>query len=306
MSRPPNRWTEAELAREASHAADRFREERLRDVAYAGHFADAQARFSKLLTALDDLAAGAIDENALRTVLGDEALAEAMRYLAGPPISQDDLLVLARVRSLAQPAKPSEPDATGKVREVLGRLIDPFRFPWVAERRAPRPDERGAALLASATLLAAQKLETARRNEGKDRQEARVKDYLRTLGFDETPARPITTLVGGPGQRQFCGECLLGERKADIVVRLADTRLLAIECKVSNSATNSIKRLNNDAAAKAEYWVKTFGTMQVVPAAMLAGVYKLRNLLQSQEHGLALFWSHDLAQLGAFIEAARA
>jgi hypothetical protein len=51
--------------------------------------------------------------------------------------------------------------------------------------------------------------------------------------------------------------------------------------------------------------LEPFGTMQVVPAAMLAGVYKLRNLVQSQQRGLALFWSHDLAQLGAFIAAAR-
>ena len=93
----------------------------------------------------------------------------------------------------------------------------------------------------------------------------------------------------------------LGERKADVVVRLHDTRLLAIECKVSNSATNSIKRLNNDAAVKAEYWLKQFGQAQVVPAAVLSGVFKVLNLEQSQQRGLALFWAHDLPRLGEFI-----
>jgi hypothetical protein len=55
----------------------------------------------------------------------------------------------------------------------------------------------------------------------------------------------------------------------------------------------------------AEYWLKPFGTAQVVPAAMLAGVFKVLNLEQAQQRGLTLFWSHDLAKLGAFIDAAR-
>lgn len=90
------------------------------------------------------------------------------------------------------------------------------------------------------------------------------------------------------------------------MIRLHDTRLMPIECKVSNSGTNSIKRLNNDAAVKAEYWLKAFGAEQIVPAALLSGVFKLRNLEQSQRRGLALFWSHDLDKLGAFIESTAA
>ena len=80
---------------------------------------------------------------------------------------------------------------------------------------------------------------------------------------------------------------------------------MAIECKVSNSATNSVKRLNNDAAVKAKYWIKQFGTAQVVPAAVLAGVFKVLNLEQAQTRGLTLFWSHDLEKIGAFIDSTR-
>ncbi len=82
------------------------------------------------------------------------------------------------------------------------------------------------------------------------------------------------------------------------------TRVLwHLNVKVSNSSTNSVKRFNNDAAVKAEYWLKIFGTSQVAPAAMLAGVFKVMNLAQAQARGLALFWSHDLEKLGAFIES---
>lgn len=76
---------------------------------------------------------------------------------------------------------------------------------------------------------------------------------------------------------------------------------MAIECKVSNSTTNSIKRLNNDAAAKATEWLKDFGELQVTPAAVLGGCYKVANLENAQERGLALFWAHDLDPLINFI-----
>lgn len=77
---------------------------------------------------------------------------------------------------------------------------------------------------------------------------------------------------------------------------------MPIECKVSNSATNSIKRLNNDAAVKAGAWRNEFGELQVVPAAVLSGVYKLRNLNDAQRTGLTLFWVHDLDRLLEFID----
>jgi hypothetical protein len=80
---------------------------------------------------------------------------------------------------------------------------------------------------------------------------------------------------------------------------------MAIECKVSNSAVNSVKRLNNDAAAKAEAWLKDFGTVQVVPSAVLSGVYKLHNLVDAQARGMALFWAHDLDALTGWIASTR-
>jgi len=40
--------------------------------------------------------------------------------------------------------------------------------------------------------------------------------------------------------------------------------------------------------------VTNFGRVQVVPAAVLSGVFKLHNLQQAQARGLTLFWTHDL------------
>ena len=174
-----------------------------------------------------------------------------------------------------------------------------------AEERDPTEAEKKAAILASAALMATQRVGTDRRSKGKKSQEGMVSGVLTGAGLIEVAKRKVLTLTDAPEPGQFCGESYLGERKADFLVRLWDHRIMAIECKVSNSATNSVKRLNNDAAAKAEAWLKDFGTRQVVPAAVLSGVYKLHNLEDAQNRGLALFWAHDLKALTEWIATTR-
>ena len=301
MTSSPARWTAAELADAAATAEAQFRDERLAvSHAWERHYKQARAKFEMLFETLGDLNSPTIPDAKLAEAyrLG---LGEALRYLAGPPISDDDLRVIADVDSISPGAMAKNPEALRRVFDVIARVVDPHRFPWIAAGTPATDSQREAALLASSVLLAAQRIATERRNDGKDTQETMVKDYLRSLGFSEVPATAINTIVKGPQAMQFCAECQLGERKADVVVRLPDTRLMAIECKVSNSATNSVERLNNDAAVKAEYWIKQFGEAQVVTAAVLAGVFKQLNLQQAQTRGLFLFWSHDLAKLGAFI-----
>jgi hypothetical protein len=305
MTSAPPRWTTAELTEDAATSSAQFRAERLAiSGSWETHYNQARGKFELLFKKLSDLNPGAITDKNLAEAYG-LGLGEALRYLAGPPISDDDLQVIADVDSIAPGVLKKDPEALRKVYGVIERVIDPYRFPWIESGDTPTEQQREAALLASSLLLAAQRIATERRNEGKDNQESRVKDYLRSLGFTEVPAVAINTIVKGPQAMQFCAECQLGARKADVVVRLHDTRLMAIECKVSNSATNSVKRLNNDAAVKAEYWIKQFGIAQVVPTAALAGVFKVLNLEQAQERGLSLFWSHDLGKLGAFIDSTR-
>lgn len=305
MTSSPARWTTQELAEDAATSSAQFRAERLAiSDSWTTHYKSARGKFELLFKGLNDLNPGAITNANLTKAYG-QGLGEALRYLAGPPISDDDLKVIADVSSIAPTVLKRNPEALSKVFSVIERVIDPHRFPWIESGTAPTKQQKEAALLASSVLLAAQRMATERRNDGKDDQETRVKDYLRTLGFTEVPTATINTIVKGPQTMQFCAECQLGERKADVVVRLHDTRLMALECKVSNSATNSVKRLNNDAAVKAEYWLKVFGTSQVVPAAVLAGVFKVINLEQAQSRGLALLWAHDLDKLGDFIESTK-
>ena len=144
--------------------------------------------------------------------------------------------------------------------------------------------------------MAYQEIQTWRRNQSKKTQEERVATALRDIGFQEVPSRKIETLGDAPQSGELCGESTTGTRKADFVVGLWDGRKMLVECKVSNSELNSVKRLNNDAAVKAEVWTHDFGRNNVVPSAVLSGVYKLANLTEAQDRGLSLFWAHDLDQ----------
>jgi hypothetical protein len=152
-------------------------------------------------------------------------------------------------------------------------------------------------VLATAAQVAARRVLTARANEGKAVQEQVVKESLLRAGFVEVEPRMINTLRSAPGPGEFCGESMLGSRKTDVVVGLWDERALAIECKVSNSAVNSVKRVKNDAGSKATRWLSEFGTQLIVPAAVIAGVYHPPNLLSAQREGLTIWWSHDIGQM---------
>ncbi|MDQ6699967.1 MAG: XamI family restriction endonuclease [Acidobacteriota bacterium] len=237
-------------------------------------------------------------------MLTNPNLLEAFRYVAGPPLSADDLRTLGE--AVPTPTRlRSDPAMAGRIVEIVRIGLDRRRFPWVSENREPTQEEKASAILASAALMASRRVGTARRNAGKEVQELFVESTLSAAGFSKIDARPIPTLNHAPNAGEFCRESLLGSRKADIVVRLFDQRIMPIECKVSNSALNSIKRVNNDAAVKAETWIKDFGTRNIVPAAVLSGVYKTRYLADAQQRGLSLFWAHDLQALVSWIENTR-
>ena len=120
----------------------------------------------------------------------------------------------------------------------------------------------------------------------------------------EVEPRAVTPgLLDAPAPGEFCGEALFGQRKADLIVRLHDGRCMPIECKASNSSTNSVKRLNNDAAAKASAWIEEFGSGATVPCAVLSGIFKTHNLEQAQDQHLTIFWAHDLVPLVNFISS---
>jgi hypothetical protein len=301
---PPPRWSDAQLDEARQRAIEDFRRERLQEplAAYQAWLTQSRATMRALLARTDDLTR--IAEHAV-AILSDRELRDAFRYLAGPPISLDDLAVLAEADSLSPVRLRADAPLVQRVIETVLAGLDRDRFPWLAEGRPATEPEREAAIIASAALRATQKAATSRRTVGKDAQEERVKLALRARGFTEIERRPMHHIADAPQPGEFCGETIFATRNADIVAGLWDRRAMPIECKVSNSAVNSIKRVKNDVAAKATTWRTRFGEDNVVPVAVLGGVYDLPMLIDVQQRGLTLFWAHDLDAMMDWIARTR-
>ena len=158
MTSFPPRWTVEELAEAAAISAAQFRSERLAITdSWATHYKQARGKFQLLFEKLNDLNPGAIGDTDLADAYS-LGLGVALRYLAGPPISDDDLQVIADVESIAPGALKKNPEALRRVFEVIERVIDPYRFPWVSAGTPPNARQREAALPASSVLLAAQRI----------------------------------------------------------------------------------------------------------------------------------------------------
>lgn len=304
MKAPP-KWDHTQLFNDAATAKSIFRKERLDEplAKWKAVFEKYRGNFEKLLEQHGAMQLGSITPEQVASIFA-ASLGDELRYLAGPPISADDLKVLAET-TLATGVLKKDSAASKRVAATIMQALDSYRFPWIGENRMPTKAEKQAAILSSAAMLTKQRVQTDRANESKDAQEAAVKAYLKGMHFAEVNPRSIRTLADAPADGEFCAEALVGTRKADVPVRLYDGRLMPIECKVSNSSTNSVKRLNNDAAAKAGTWIREFGTNQIVPTAVLAGVFNVGNLLQAQESGLTIFWAHNLTPMQEFIESTR-
>lgn len=293
----PRRWTAGELEQLADRSRMSFIEQREKEgiAPYLQAFDRYADEVGELLAQSNDLLD--LKERA-SSLLAQHP--ESIRYLASPAISMDDLKTLARIKSLTRASLTEE--GAHRAVDVIGTTVDARRFPWVREGRRPTGEERRAAVIATAALMANQRSQTDRRNAAKTAQESQVRAYLvGELGFVEEPRRPVRTMGDAPGAGTFYGESLVASTKADFVVGLYDGRFLALECKVSNSSANSFKRLNHEALEKVMAWDAAFGKRGVVGAAVLAGVFSLDNLMAAQDEGAALFWSCDLSSLGEFI-----
>ena len=224
---------------------------------------------------------------------GRSGLREIARYLTAPPVSDDDLKTLAGLGS------PSGAAFLAEMLKVISMSLDPRRFPWLfgEPRRRPTADEILSAQKWTAGLLAAQRAVTSRRSAAARRQEEAVEAALlrAPLCLTKVRARDVLSAREFLAAGEFCRQSKVGRTRADFTIGLHD-RLLLIECKSSNSEVNSYKRLNHEVGNKAGSWRESFGE-SVVPAAVLAGVFKLDNLEAAQRSGIAIFWEHDLKTL---------
>ena len=90
-------------------------------------------------------------------------------------------------------------------------------------------------------------------------------------------------------------------QEVDIACGLGKSVVLAMECKVTNDRTNSVKRVN-DILKKATAWQEHWGSF-VRTAALLQGVVADKDVQRLQAANVNVFWSHDLDRFQKWLEA---
>lgn len=297
LAEPP-RWPEDQLESDRRTALANFIRDRGKEGtrAYEAAFHKSEAVIRRLFELTKDLR-----QFKGKVFAGEPGLLAAARYLAGPPVSADDLETLVGGKLAG---RSLDPELAEKAASVLRAVCDPIRFPWLVENRPAKRPERGAAIAWTAGVWAVEQLRTLRRTESSRRQEDAVVKALVGIGFTQHLRLRVLTNLDELPRGSFTPETNMAGSKCDIPLRLQDGRLLALECKVSNSALNSVKRLIRETGGKARTWRAAFGR-QVITGAVLSGVYKLSNLADAQEdYEVAIFWEHNLRPLQEFVKAA--
>lgn len=300
------RWKEAEIKADVEVGANAFRVRRMAESQkkLKATREQVEAACRKTLPILHTITGPSVDKATLATVLSNRETNLILRCIGTPPISADDLKTLV-IGSISPTTVRGDQKAADKIGQVLCGIRDFKRFPWLQEGRAPTKDELDRAQLATVTLAAASKILTQRRSDERVELENQLHDMLRA-NLTEIPAQPIINVRrDGPKPGEFMRNALVGEHGADAIVGLYDYRLLCIECKASNSEINSRKRLNKEVGADAKAWLSKFGDDNIVPAAAIRGVFKPEYIKQAQEVPVAIFWSHRLSDLLAFINSTK-
>jgi hypothetical protein len=230
----------------------------------------------------------------------------AFRHLLSPPLSQDQFKLICPQwpKSSEKSGRPIPVEAASVVAQMLGRWRARRLSPWIEMNREPATAEIDSLLLAAGTLIALQKLVTARRNRIAREQEEAVTELLRAKGWQRLPSQLIDQRAQVPA-KHFMHKTRFASgqnqsQEVDVACGLGATVVLAMECKVTNDETNSVKRVN-DVLKKAAAWKNHWGNF-VQPAAMLQGVLKPEDVQRLLDAGVHVFWSHRLDEFAAWID----
>lgn len=228
------------------------------------------------------------------------------RHLLAPPISQDQFKLLCPEwpKSSEKSARTVNSDAAIAAKKVLVGRLDPRFGIWLTQKRPPTRRELRTLLLHVSPLIASQRLATGRRSDLAGGQEQLVIDLLIPKGWTRLPSKLIDTRAAvAPKHFMHKTRFATGtttHQEVDIACGLKATYVLALECKVSNDETNSVKRIN-DVIKKSHAWKEHWGNF-VITAALLQGVIAPKDVQRLSDNGIEVFWSHDLEEFENWLE----
>lgn len=241
---------------------------------------------------------------ALRTSAGHTT---ALRHLLAPPISQDQFKLLCPQwsKELENKCRPMTANNAEAVGLVFNQRRSRRLTSWLTYNRPARLDEVVTAIDATTPLIASQVVATARRSRlSREQEDAAIgvleeRNWVKVMSSTvstggQLPARNYmhkTRFASGPNENQ----------EVDIACGLGGTVVLAMECKVTNDTTNSVKRIN-DVLKKAGAWRGHWGTF-VRPAALLQGVISFTDVERLLDYPVEVFWAHKIDLFAEWIEA---
>jgi hypothetical protein len=229
-----------------------------------------------------------------------------LRHILSPPISQDQfkLLCSAYSKSAENAGSPIRGVAAERIAEAFQLARDRRLTRWLDRGTPPRRIEIQILLYAVSPLLSQQIVATIRRGRLSGLQEGAVISLLQSKGWSRQTGTLITTL-SDMKPRHFMHKIRFATRtqaqEVDIACGLGGTVVLAMECKVTNDETNSVKRIN-DVLKKAKAWQDHWGSF-VRTAAMLQGVVAFKDVRRLLADNVEVFWSHKIEDFGAWIDA---
>ncbi len=226
----------------------------------------------------------------------------ALRFLLAPPLSQDQFL-------LACPEWPKSSEKTGRAlklaaaqsfSEAFERWKDPERGKFLED-----PKTRDRTIDATAILIANNSFATRKRMRIAKAQEDAAAAVLDNLGFKQiNPGLVDSPGAVADGEYARATQFVTADgssQEVDLAIGLRGGRVLALECKVSNDKTNSIKRVN-DVLKKAAGWQTQWGRF-VITGALLEGVFSEKEPRRLMDNRVEIFWSHRLDLFRARIVA---
>lgn len=231
-------------------------------------------------------------EKALLTNCGHSLV---FRHLMAPPVSQDQFKLLCPEwsKDAENKSRPASPVAAQKAQQAILTRLDPGLVTWGSG--APSRKQIRTLLKVTAALIAQQRVATARRTRLAFDQEYAVISLLENDGWMLLPSKLIDTRAAVL-PKHFMHKTRFATKtqpqEVDVACGLKGTYVLAMECKVTNDDTNSVKRIN-DILKKATAWHDHWGSF-VRTAALLEGVVAPKDVQRLTDAKVEVFWSHDL------------
>lgn len=228
-----------------------------------------------------------------------------LRHLFAPPISQDQLKLLLPLYPKGAEKKESKLSkaAADQFADAFEKRRDLSLTKWLETNSLPTKTQVRRLLHTVAPMISSQIFNTVRRIRLSNEQEKAVEELLLSKGWTKDISKLVSTpadLVGSHYMRNTKCKTRTSQKEVDIACGVSSSLILAMECKVSNDSTNSIKRVA-EVMDKVKAWKDQWGAF-IQTAAMLQGVVGPRQVDALLDSDVLVFWSHDLQPLSDWLD----